>query len=57
VTINSSAAQTWQQQIYKKINHKMKLHNEEFDEEISFLKSTVEGLRNLRKQLLTEKHD
>jgi len=57
VTINSSAAQTWQQELYKKVNHKMKLHSEEFDEEIGCLKSTVEGLQNIRKQLLTEKHD
>lgn len=53
----SAAAQTWQRGIYKKVNHKMKLRNEEFDEEIGYLKSTVEGLQNLRKQLLTEKHD
>jgi competence transcription factor ComK len=58
VTINSSAAaQTWQRGLYKKVNHKMKLRNEEFDQEIGYLKSTVERLQNLRKQLLTEKHD
>jgi hypothetical protein len=58
VTINSStAAQTWQRELYKKVNHKMKLHNEEFYQEIGCLKSTVEVLQNLRKQLLMENHD
>jgi len=58
VTIKASAAaQTWQQGIYKKINHKMKLRSEEFYQEIGYLKGVVEGLQNFRKQLLTEKHD
>jgi len=57
LTINSSAAQTWQRGLYKKINQKMKLRNEEFDQEIGYLKGIVEGLQNFRKQLLTEKHD
>jgi len=35
----------------------MKLRSEEFNEEIDYLKSSVKGLENLRKQLLTEKHD
>jgi len=57
VTIKASAAETWQRRLYKKVNHKMKLRNEEFDQEIGCLQSAVEGLQNLRKQLLTEKHD
>jgi len=51
------AAQTWQRGLYKKVNHKMKLRSEEFYQEMGCLKSTVEGLQSLRKQLLTERHD
>jgi len=57
VTIRSSAAETWQREVYKKVNHKMRLRSEDFDREINCLKSIVEGLQDLRKQLLTEKHD
>jgi len=57
VTINSSAAETWQRGVYRKINQRMKLLVEEFDEEMWFLRNAVDGLRSIRKRLLTERHD
>jgi len=56
-TIRSWAAETWQRGVYKKVNQKMKLLGEEFEEEMDFLRSVVDELRNLGKQLLTEKYD
>jgi len=57
VTIKSWAAQIWQQGVYRKVNRRMRLLSEEFDEEMNRLRHAVDGLRSLRKQLLTERHD
>jgi len=35
----------------------MKLHNEEFEEEMDYLRNKTDRLKNLRKRFLTEKHD
>jgi len=55
--VRSWAADTWQRSVYRKVNHKMKLHNEEFEEEMDYLRNKTDRLKNLRKRLLTEKHD
>jgi len=54
--VNPSAASFWQNRAYKRINHKIKLLNEEF-KEILVLKMRAEAFRDLRKKLLTEKCD
>jgi len=52
----SAASLSWQNQVYKKISHKMKLHSEEF-EEIQLLKLTADKIRSLRKKVLKQKYD
>jgi len=51
------AAETWQRGVYRKVNQRMKLASEEFEEEVNCLRRYAHGLRSLRKQLLTERHD
>jgi len=51
-----AAAARWQRELNEKINHKIRLLQEEF-EEMSFLKHVADEVRNLRKKLLTERCD
>jgi len=46
----------WQNQVFKRINNKLKLQNQEH-EEMQLLKLKIENLRVFRKKLLTEKCD
>jgi len=46
----------WQNQVFKRINNKLKLHNQEH-EEMQLLKLKIENLRIFRKKLLKQKYD
>jgi len=51
-----TAAARWQRGVNEKINHKIRLLQEEF-EEISLLRHVADEVRSLRKKLLTERCD
>jgi len=51
------AAEVWQRGVFRRINLRMRLLDEEFGEEMDFLRSSVDEVRGLKRRLLTERHD
>jgi len=54
--VSSLAALAWQNQVYRKISHKLRLQSLEH-EEIQLLKVKAETLRDMRKRFVNEEFD
>jgi len=57
VAVRARATESWLRGVYRRVNRRMRLLNEEFEEEMGCLRNTVEELNSLRKRLLIEKYD